>query len=237
MRYLYVYPHPDDESFGPAPAMYMQRRQGSDVYLLTLTRGGATRQRHRFGYSIEEMGEIRYKEMRRVAEVLDLSGLHILDFPDSALKNLDPRLLVEEICREIEALKPDVLVSYPIHGISGFHDHLVTHAVVKHAFLTSRERFGSPQRLAFHTLTEEEALDSGVFPLHGSSTEEIDCFIHVEDIDIQRTHMALDCYETFSVTIEKTGIKEKIQRIVPFEIFMETWDPPLTDLAEGLHGQ
>ena len=30
MRILYVFPHPDDESFGPARAMATQRRQGHD---------------------------------------------------------------------------------------------------------------------------------------------------------------------------------------------------------------
>lgn len=234
MRYLYVYPHPDDESFGPAPAMYRQRRQGDDVHLLTLTRGGATKQRHRFGYSVREMGDIRYHEMIRMAEVLELTGLHVLDYPDSGLKEMDPRVLEEAICREIEVLRPDVLISYPVHGISGFHDHLITHAVAKRAFLTARERIVSLRRLAFHTLTEEEASNAGPFPLSGSTEDEIDCMITVEDLDIHRTREALDCYETFRVTIEKTGIKEKLQRFVPFEIFGESWKPPLTDLSQEI---
>ena len=59
MRILYVFAHPDDESFGPARAISKQRRQGHEVYLLTLTRGGATRLRHKFGYSVDEMGEAK----------------------------------------------------------------------------------------------------------------------------------------------------------------------------------
>ena len=235
MRYLYIYPHPDDESFGPAPAMYKQRRMGNEVHLLTLTRGGATKQRHRFGYSIEEMGTIRYHEMISVAEVLDLSGLHVLDHPDSGLKEMDPRVLEEDICTEIEALHPDVLITYPVHGISGFHDHLVTHAVVKRAYFTARERGVPLHRLAFHTLTVTEASKNGVFTLHGSTDDEIDCTISVDTIDIEHAQMALDCYKTFTITIEKTGIKENIQKSVPFEIFEETWKPPLTDLAEHIN--
>ena len=69
MKILYIFPHPDDESFGPAHLMSKQRRDGHDVYLLTLTKGGATKQRHKYGYSIEEMGEIRYKEMLDVEKV------------------------------------------------------------------------------------------------------------------------------------------------------------------------
>ncbi len=56
MRFLYVFPHPDDESFGPAAAMHAQLRAGHDVYLLTLTRGGATKQRHKLNLSVEADG-------------------------------------------------------------------------------------------------------------------------------------------------------------------------------------
>ena len=128
MRILYIYPHPDDESFGPAHVMHKQRRQGHEVHLLTLTRGGATRQRHKLGYTIEQMGAIRHEEMKTVARVLDLSSLTVLDLPDSGLKELDPRDIETVIREHVETLKPHVIVSYPVHGISGFHDHLVTHA-------------------------------------------------------------------------------------------------------------
>ena len=82
MRVLYIFSHPDDESFGPARVMSNQRRKGHEVFLLTLTRGGATRQQHMYGYSVEEMGAVRYKEMLDVARVRDLTGMTVLDLPD-----------------------------------------------------------------------------------------------------------------------------------------------------------
>src|SRR5688572_9818604 len=91
MTVLYVFPHPDDESFGPGPAIAKQRREGHAVHLLTLTRGGATKQRHRLGLSVEEMGEVREKELRCVADLLDLSSMVVLDMPDGGLKYRDPR--------------------------------------------------------------------------------------------------------------------------------------------------
>ena len=72
MKILYIYPHPDDESFGPAHVTAKQRRQGHAVYLLTLTKGGATKQRFKYNYSIEQMGNIRYQEMLNVVKVLIL---------------------------------------------------------------------------------------------------------------------------------------------------------------------
>ncbi len=120
MNILYIYPHPDDESFGPAHVMSCQKRLGHEVHLLTLTRGGATKQRHKYGYSVEEMGRIRNREMFPVEKVLGLSGMTVLDLPDNALKEMDPREIERIVERHIESVQPQVVVTYPVHGISGF---------------------------------------------------------------------------------------------------------------------
>jgi LmbE family N-acetylglucosaminyl deacetylase len=234
VKILYVFPHPDDESFGPARAMSKQRRQGHEVYLLTLTRGGATKQRFKFGYSVEKMCEVRYNEMQKVGVVLDLSGLTILDLPDSGLKEMDPREIEKVIIEKIERIQPQVVVTYAVHGISGFHDHLVSHAVVKRAFVQIKEKNPGLKRLAFFTITTEEAEKSPHFHLNGSTPEAIDCVFKVDPIDIDTNQKALDCYVTFQETIEKTGIRNFLLEDVSFEIFQENYDPPLTDLFERM---
>jgi LmbE family N-acetylglucosaminyl deacetylase len=234
MKILYVFPHPDDESFGPAPAMSKQRRQGHEVYLLTLTRGGATRQRHKYGYSVREMGEARYQEMLCVAKVLDLSGLTVLDLPDSGLKEMDPREIERVVVAEIERLRPNVVVTYAVHGISGFHDHLVAHAVVKRTFAELAERVTYLQRLAFFTITEEDAAKSKHHRLNYSKPEEIDCVFEVDQVDVERGCQALDCYATYQDAIEQTGIKDQIDSPVVFEIYGEHHSTPLGDLFDGV---
>jgi LmbE family N-acetylglucosaminyl deacetylase len=234
MKILYVFSHPDDESFGPARAMSMQRRQGHQVYLLTLTRGGATRQRHKYGYSVQEMGEVRYREMQGVAQVLDLSGLTVLDLPDSGLKEMDPRDIEQAIRAEIERIQPDVVVTDPVHGISGFHDHLVTHAAVKRVVVELRGRVSYLKRLAFNTITEEQAQESQYFHLNGSQRREIDCVLEVDEVDVENQRRALDCYVTYQETIERAGAREHIPRQVYLEFYQEAYDPPVDDLAEGL---
>lgn len=230
MKILYIYPHPDDESFGPAHAMSKQRREGHEVHLLTLTKGGATKQRHKFGYSIEEMGEIRKKEMDSVAKVLDLSGMTVLDLPDSGLKEMDPREIEKVVRAEIERIKPEVVVTYPVHGISGFHDHLVCHAVVKRVFQETKETAGYPKRLAFITLSEEQAAKATLFQISGSKEEEIDCVYEVDEIDMVNCRKALDCYVTFKETIDKSSIKDFINSHTLFELYQEDHSPPIGDL-------
>lgn len=232
MKILYIYPHPDDESFGPAHVMSKQLRQGHEVFLLTLTRGGATKQRFKYDYSIEEMGNVRFEEMLRVNEVLGLSGMTVLDLPDSGLKEMDPRQIEKVIAEEVEKIKPEVLVSYPVHGISGFHDHLITHAAVKRVFVEFKEKTKFLKRLAFVTVPEEHAKQSKLFTLSFSTPDEIDCVVEVDEIDIKKCHEALDCYVTFQETVEKSGIKDFITSKAHFEFYQESFGPPLGDLFE-----
>jgi len=239
MRLLYVFPHPDDESFGPAAAIARQRRDGHEVRLLTLTRGGATKRRHELGLSVEEMGAVRELEMRRMAEALGLDGLEVLDLPDSGLAELDPRVIEGVVDEAIERLAPDVVVSYPVHGISGFADHLVTHAVVKRVVCDRWARQDAageprvPRRLAFVTLAE--APDDGRrIPLTASKPEAIDVVEAVSDADLDRQRAALACYATYAAVIDELDPMSVHGREIVFEVFGEVHDPPLSWVGAGL---
>ncbi len=214
--------------------MFQQRRQGHDVYLLTLTRGGATKQRLRLGLSIEQMGQVRFEEMQAVAQVLDLAGLFVKDLPDGRLKEEDP-IAIENVVRQIvDRIRPTVIVTYPAHGISGFEDHLVTHAVVKRLFCELQARGSSyPRRLAFTTL---ETVPEGDRPLtlRTSTEDDIDCRMPVTEEGRDAQVRALNCYETYQEMIEKMRPAELLGKELVFEIYQEKHDPPLDDLLADL---
>jgi LmbE family N-acetylglucosaminyl deacetylase len=235
MRILYIFPHPDDESFGPARAIAAQRRQGHEVFLLTLTRGEATKVRHTFGWTLEQMGEARYREMLAVSATLDLTGIRVLHLPDGQLTELDPQAIEQPIREEILRVEPNVVVTFPIHGISGFHDHLVTHFAVTRVYLELRgPEHPWLQRLAFFTVASAPER----FPWHVNVTksDEIDCVCRVTGDDMNRFHRALDCYVTYASVIAATNIHDVFDADVHFELFREDHKPPLTDLCEGLAG-
>ncbi len=233
MKILYIFPHPDDESFGPAPAMAAQKRQGDEVYLLTLTRGEATKQRQKLDVSKAQMGAIRYNEMECVKKVLELDDMTVLNLPDSGLKELDPRKIENAVKEHIQKIQPAVVVTYAIHGVSGFEDHLVTHAVVKRVYCEMKEDAGYLKRLAFFTLYKEEDTESK-FNLTSSKKEEIDCFVEANGADMQKFYDALDCYETYQQVIEESGVKKVVTNRVAFEFFQEDFEPAAGSLSEGL---
>jgi LmbE family N-acetylglucosaminyl deacetylase len=233
VRILYIFPHPDDESFGPSRAIAAQHRAGHEIHLLTLTRGEATSVRHKLGWSLEEMGAARLREMEEVKNTLELTGMRVLTFPDGKLKELDPWAIEEAVREEILRVRPHVVVTFPVHGISGFHDHIVTYAAVTRVFLTMcGPEHPWLQRLAYFTLV---AAPTG-FPWHVNVTkpEEIDCSFDVTEADMERYHRALDCYVTYAEVIAATGIHQVFGRDVHFEIYRENHKPPLADLCQGL---
>jgi len=234
MRVLYIFPHPDDESFGPAPAIASQIRQGHEVFLLTYTRGGATKVRHKYGYNIEEMGAIRFAEMLDVARVLSLTDMKVLDLPDSGLKELDPMEIENITEQHIRSVEPDVLVTYAVHGISGFHDHLVAHAIVKRVFCKLRSEWkDAPKRLALFTLAPTD-MEEGKFKLHTSTETEIDCAIPVSDEDLQKAAKALDCYKTYQEVIRDAKVLERTGDTIYFEFFQENYNPPVDSIFHDL---
>ena len=232
-RVLYIFPHPDDESFGPGPVIARQRREGHEVHLFTLTRGEATSQREKHGYSKEEMGRVRYEEMQDVAAALDLDSMEVLDLPDGGLDRMNPIELEEIVRAKIEEVRPDVVVTYYTHGISGHLDHLVTHAVVKRAYCALRNDGASYlKRLALFTLDDRP----GDRPAHlrGTSMERIDCVIPVDDEDLERGREALAAYKTYMDVIEEHRPLETVAEGVCFVFFGEPREPHVSDLFEGL---
>lgn len=233
MKILYIFPHPDDESFGPALVISKQKKQGHEIYLLTLTKGGAIKERFKYNYSIDEMGEIRYKEMLEVKEILGLDDMLVLDFPDSSLKEVDIRELENAIKEYIEKIKPDVIVTYAVHGISGFHDHIVCHAAVKRVFLELKEK-GYLKRLALFTVNKETSDESVHFKINFSKDEDIDCIVSFDQDDEKKFIGALLSYKTYQDVVEKSGIKDIVKRGIYFEFFQEDFKPRVDDLLYGL---
>lgn len=233
MKVLYIFPHPDDESFGPAAGIAKQVSMGHEVYLLTLTKGEATKQRLRLGVDKKEMGAIREREMRDVEKVLGLAELTVLDFPDSGLADLDPRELERVVFEHMARIGPEVVVTYAAHGISGFIDHLVGYAAVKRAFVEARDA-GHCRRLALFTVNEEQAKRQDFFPLKHSKDEDIDCVVTCGEAEKATFIAALDCYVTYQEVIANTKEKEMFDGNIYFELFQEDFNPPLGDIFEQL---
>ena len=126
-----IFAHPDDEAFGPGGtiAKFAKTR---DVYLICATRGEAGEY---FGKKGKKgMAAIRTKELLNAAKVLGIQKVFFLDFVDGTLSNN----LYHDIARKIETIlkkfRPDTIITYEPHGISGHIDHIAMSMVSNYVF-------------------------------------------------------------------------------------------------------
>ncbi len=218
--------------------MYRQIQEGQEVHLLTLTRGGATKQRFKYGYSKAEMGEVRLKEMEEVNKVLNLTSMEVLDLPDGELHKMNPLDLEGIVLDRLNKIQPDIVVTYSVHGISGHHDHLTIHPVVKRLYsaLQRNDYYDFLRRLAFFTLPAPEGSEraGGNANVRRTPRKDIGCILHLNEEEQNILKRSLYCYETFIDVIEETGVIEEIGDKVHFEFFEEQHDPVLSSLTAGL---
>ncbi|GAA4709276.1 PIG-L deacetylase family protein [Brevibacillus fulvus] len=121
---LFVFAHPDDESFssGVTIAKYAQQT-GSEVYLLCATRGQAGKPGNPPVCTMEELPQVREQELRLAAGILGIKELQILDHQDKCLGEVPLEQLQGEIAGAIDRWQPSVVVTFAPHGISGHPDH------------------------------------------------------------------------------------------------------------------
>jgi N-acetylglucosamine malate deacetylase 2 len=220
MVVLAIFPHPDDESFGPAPALARLLREGHAVHLLTLTHGEATRERERHGYSKAEMGAQRRREMACVEQTLSLTSMEVLDLPDGELA--------------IRRTQAEVILTYPVHGISAHPDHLVTHAAVKRVFVEEREAGTAPlRRLAFFGLPPKDD-PARAAHLRPTPEERLAGLMPVSEADLAAGARALDCYTTYAEVIRRHDPLAQVREGLWFELFDEPVTPRRAHLLEGL---
>ncbi len=237
MKILYIFPHPDDESFGPAGAIYRQVKQGHEIFLLTLTRGGATKVRHQLGLSIEEMGRVRYLEMLKVKEVLGIHQMEVLDYEDGGLAYVNPLDLENLVAEYLAKWQPHIVVTYPLHGGSGHHDHIALHAAVNRVYHHQQLQSTFLKRLAFFTLPDTGKpmfIQEGLPRVTWTPPAKIGITVQLTDEDVDAMKRALLCYETYQQMVQTTQVIEHIGRKVHFQLAGVFPPVPYADITEGL---
>jgi LmbE family N-acetylglucosaminyl deacetylase len=122
-RVLAVFAHPDDESYGPGATLARLVAEGSEVRLITLTRGESASMGDSPLYSPEFLAEARVMELENACRALGLSGHRLFSFPDKALETVPLEKLAEPVIEELKEFEPHLVIAFHPSGISGHPDH------------------------------------------------------------------------------------------------------------------
>ena len=134
LRLLCVTAHPDDESGAFGGALLMAHRDGVDTSLLCLTDGQAAH--YRGGVEDNaELGRQRRAELAAASEILGITRIEVLHYPDGELLHQDFYKLVSDVVARIRRLRPQVILTFGGDGSVNLHrDHTVISAATTAAF-------------------------------------------------------------------------------------------------------
>jgi LmbE family N-acetylglucosaminyl deacetylase len=156
-----VLAHPDDESFGCAGALALAHDAGRVVRLLVATRGEAgapdgTEPDAAFA-------DVREDELRCAAGKIGFTEVTVLEgYPDGGVADMPFAQLVDDIAAWLADRRPDAVITFGTHGITGHPDHVVV---------------GSATRWAVERLSESGIAPHAVYvmaPVFGPGTKRYD---------------------------------------------------------------
>ncbi len=173
-----VFAHPDDEAFGPSGTIYKLAKK-NDVYILCATKGQAGQDsRSETGISLTTR---RAQELKRSAKILGVKKVYFLGFKDGTLSNNLYHKLAAKIKTHLELLKPETVITFEPHGVSGHIDHITVSMTT--TFVVNKLLF--VKELWYHCIKQELASfmnDYFIYFPPGYKSSEIDKVVDVKDV-------------------------------------------------------
>lgn len=121
---LFIFAHPDDESFGAAGTAARYAEEGARLTLVTATRGDRGRCGDPPVCAQEELPAVREAELREAARILGIPDVRVLDYRDRELASAPPEEVRAALVRVIREVRPQVVVTFDPHGVNLHPDHV-----------------------------------------------------------------------------------------------------------------
>src|SRR5215470_791606 len=150
---LGVFAHPDDETSCAGGTLSRYARAGAEVYVATATRGeqgmlGTNGQ----VVTREDLPRVREAELRTVLQLYGAQPPILLGYRDQEVSHANADALVAKIAAVMDAVRPDVVLTFGPLGLSGHPDHVAVHRATVAAFHHYRHRTTAQPRLYYKAL-------------------------------------------------------------------------------------
>jgi LmbE family N-acetylglucosaminyl deacetylase len=192
-----IWAHPDDEAYLSAGLMARMADAGRRVTVLTLTRGEKGTS-DPADFDQPHFAERRERELRASLAELGVDDVRVLDYRDGECDLVDNEAAVAGITEQIDALRPDMVITFGPDGITGHRDHRIVSA-----WVTEASRRVGHGELLYATMTDEfvarnaEHERIGLFTAHGSDgpasyrADQIALTCDLSDDELDRKRRAL----------------------------------------------
>lgn len=204
-RVIAIFAHPDDEALGPSGTL-ATLAEDHEVYLICVTSGEAAGKTNEEKLSI---GQIRRGEVIKSARILGIKEVFFLGYEDGTLCNSIYHQLAEDIKKKVEELRPEVLLTFEMHGVSGHIDHITVSFVTSFVF----KKYSFVKKLMYYVTSREESDKMGdyfVFFPDGYTRDEVNEVVNTSKVWDKKV-AAMYCHQSQMHDVERV-IKNKKNR-------------------------
>ena len=193
---LAILAHPDDETYRCGGTLALLARRGVRVHVLTATRGEAGSCGHPPLCRPGELPLVRERELRCACAALGIEPPILLDYRDGALATVDEDEAVARVLAVARALRPQALLTWPAHGLSGHPDHMAVSRWAARAFDQAAVwGSGTPAALYYLAMPRSLAAAMALTRLHTVPDGEISLVVDVSPVWEEKM-AAIRCHRT-----------------------------------------
>lgn len=241
---LFSFAHPDDESFLVAGVSCKYGGQGIRLALITATLGQAGKVGDPPVCKPEELPKVREAELRKAANLLGITNVHLLGHPDKELASVAPEAIRRQLVFLIRQHKPQVIVTFDPNGANLHPDHIAISRFTTDAVAAARDPRWFPEAGKPHHVTRLlwptpillwDALRAG----RPHEQPGLDFIIDIHPWSQRKTE-ALRAHRSQHLSIDRIFFNSPdLDLLLSAELFRQAWGPPLLhrpsdDLFSGI---
>jgi N-acetylglucosamine malate deacetylase 2 len=243
-RLLFIYAHPDDESFAVAGVARMYADRGAEIALVTATRGDAGRAGEPPLCAREDLPARREAELLAAAKILGIGHVTVLDYADKHLAEAPTNAIRRQLVEAIRRHRPEVIVTFDPDGANLHPDHVAISRFAIDAAAAAADARWYPNTDGAHRV-QRVLWSSPLMPWDTAKSADLAREPGV-DFVIDISHYrdtkaaALRAHRTQHVSIDRHFFNlPDIDRILSCETFRQCFGPalshtPATDLFESI---
>ena len=241
---LFVFAHPDDESFSGAGTAMKYGAMGVRTILLTATRGELGKCGDPPLCSPNELGAWREQELRAAASIIGFDELHLLDYRDRELPDAPPADIRRAMVAVIRRTRPALVLTFDPNGFNVHPDHVAISRFATDAIAAAADPRWGPDAGVPHRV--QRLVWTPLFPPWEAATfdrlDEKPSVDFIVDVSawIERRAAALRAHRSQHLSINRCFFDQpNLEPILATEIWRHAWGPaldrcPATDLMDGL---
>lgn len=229
---LFVFAHPDDESFSGVGTALKCASAGARTVLVTATRGEEGKTGDPPLCSRDELPAFRERELREAVRIAGFDEFHLLDYKDRELPAAPPEEIRKTLVGIIRRVRPSVVLTFDPNGFNVHPDHVAISRFTSDAVAAAADPRWLPAAGAAHVVGRllwtplDPPWDVATF----DNVAEKPAADFVVDISAwsDRKAAALRAHRTQHLSIDRYFFsRPDLDRILAVELWRQAWGPGL----------